>query len=73
MLTIKALITTTVDNTLKYFFIFIVIFFSEKISLDISCQLSARQTIHMKYQVLFSLKNKINNFRMSSVTNCLLL
>ena len=27
-------------------------------SLDISCESSAKQTIHMKYQDLFSLKNK---------------
>ena len=31
--------------------------FSKKTSLDISCELSAWQTIHMKYQDLFSLKN----------------
>ena len=31
--------------------------FSEKIRLDISCESSARQMIHMKYQALFSLKN----------------
>ena len=53
--TLKALITTTADSTLKHFGLF----FSEKI-LDISCELSARQTIHMKCHVLFSLKNKIN-------------
>ena len=29
-----------------------------KTSLDISCELSAKQKIHMKYQDLFSLKNK---------------
>ena len=45
-------------------------YFSEKIRLDISCELSARQMIHMKYQALFSLKkhtqkNK-NNFKVSS-------
>ena len=33
-------------------------YFSEKTSLDISCELSAWQTIHMKFQDLFSLKNK---------------
>ena len=31
--------------------------FSKKTSLDISCESSAKQTIHMKYQDLFSLKN----------------
>ena len=32
------------------------IFFSEKISLDISCKSSAKQTIHMKYRLVFSEK-----------------
>ena len=32
--------------------------FSKKIRLDISCQSSARQRIHMKHQALFSLKDK---------------
>ena len=31
--------------------------FSEKIRLDISCESSARQMIHMKHQALFSLKD----------------
>ena len=31
---------------------------SEKIRLDISCESSARQRIHMNLQVLFSLKEK---------------
>ena len=34
------------------------IYSSEKIRLVISCELSARQTIHMKCQALFSLKKK---------------
>ena len=29
----------------------------KKIKLDASCESSAKQRIHMKYQVLFSLKN----------------
>ena len=46
------------DNTLtlkqeSHFFVY----FSEKIKLDISCESSARQAIHMKCQILFSLKN----------------
>ena len=41
------------ENILKIFS-----YFSEKTSLDISCELSAKQTIHMKCQDLFSLKNK---------------
>ena len=32
--------------------------FSEKTSLDISCESSAKQMIHMKCQDLFSLKKK---------------
>ena len=43
--------------------------FLEKIRLDISCELSPKQTIHMKCQVLFSQKNKIN-FRLLSATIC---
>ena len=43
--------------------------FSKKTSLDISCELSAWQMIHMKYQDLFSLKNYKNLNKMSSVTN----
>ena len=50
-LTPKAPITTAADD--NFFF-----FFSEKTSLDISCEWSAWQTIHMKYQDLFSLKKK---------------
>ena len=52
-LTFIALITTTADDTLKYCFVL----FSEKISLDILCESSALQMIHMKCQVFFSLKN----------------
>ena len=41
--------------------------FSKKTSLDISCESSAKQTIHIKYQDLFSLKNlKKKKFKMSS-------
>ena len=36
-------------------------FFLEKTSPDISCELSAKQTIHMKCQDLFSLKNEKKN------------
>ena len=53
-LNIKAPITTAEDDILKYIFII----FSKKISLDISCESSAKQTIHMKYQNLFSVKKK---------------
>ena len=43
-------------------------YFSEKASLDIACESSAKQTIHMKCQDLFSLKKKKKN-RMLSATN----
>ena len=60
ILTLKVPITTAADDIFFFFF-----FFSEKISLDISCE-----SIHIKCQDLFSLKNKkkIKN-RMSSATN----
>ena len=47
----------------KFFF-----YFLEKTSLAISCESSAKQTIHMKCQDLFSLKNKkkIKNKKLSS-------
>ena len=35
-----------------------IFYFSEKTSLDISCESSAWQTIHMKCQDLFSFENK---------------
>ena len=52
-LILKAPITTAADDNIFYFF-----YFSEKTSLDISCESSAWQMIHMKCQDLFSLKNK---------------
>ena len=55
LLTLKVPITTAADDNFLYFFI---IFFSEKTSLDISCESSAWQTIHMKCQDLYSLKKK---------------
>ena len=44
------------------------LYFSEKISLDISCESSARQMIHIKCQVLFSLKNDFKKLDMRSAT-----
>ena len=52
-LTLKVPITTAADDNFFFFF-----YFSEKTSLEISCESSAWQTIHMKCQDLFSLKNK---------------
>ena len=54
MVTLKVQITTAADDILKCLFCFN---FLKKTSLDISCESSAGQTIHMKYQDLFSLKN----------------
>ena len=56
-LTIKVPITTKADNNF-FFFCFCFFYFQKETSLDISCESSAKQTIHMKYQDLFSLKNK---------------
>ena len=60
ILILKAPITTAADDNFFYFifFFFFFFFFSEKTSLDISCELSAKQTIHMKCQDLFSLGKK---------------
>ena len=55
-LTLKAPITTAADDIQKYFFF--IVFFSEKIRLDVSSESSARQRIHLKYQALFSSKDK---------------
>ena len=52
-LTLKALITTAADDILNYCF-----HVSDKIRLGISCESSAKQTIHMECQVLFCMKNK---------------
>ena len=51
-LTLKVQITTVADIFIYFFF-----YFSEKTSIDISCESSAWQMIHMKCQDLFSLKN----------------
>ena len=54
MVTLKAPVTTAADDKVFIYFFY----FSEKTSLDISCELSAWQMIHMKCQDLVSLKNK---------------
>ena len=53
-LTLKAPITTAADDIHKYF----LLFFSEKIRLDVASESSARQRIHMKNQALFSSKDE---------------
>ena len=56
-LTLKAPVTTAADDNFFYIFFF---YFSEKTSLDISCESSAWQMIHMKCQLVFSEKIKKN-------------
>ena len=60
-LTIKAPITTAADNIHKYFS-----FFSKKIRLDISCESSARQRIHMHFKPYFLRKIKVKQIKVSS-------
>ena len=64
-LTIKVPSQIVADNIL--FFLFYN--FSEKIGLVVLCELSARQTIHIKLQALFSLK-KNNNKKHAICCNC---
>ena len=52
-------------TTFYYFFIPYFYYILERIKLDISCELSAKQMIHINCQVLFLLKKKLEN-RMSS-------
>ena len=64
LFTLKAPITTAADDILIFSY------FLEKTSLDFSCESSAGQTIHIKSQDLFSLKNKKNmKFKMLSASN----
>ena len=56
----KAPITTVADD--NFFLVISFFYFSEKTSIDISCESSAWQMIHMKCQDLFSLKNKKKGF-----------
>ena len=51
-LTLKAPNKIAADNILIFYF-----YLSKKIKLDFSCEPSAWQRIHLKHQVLFSLKN----------------
>ena len=46
------------DDTLIFFYFYL----SKKIRLEVSCESSAEQRIHLKHQVLFSLKNNENIF-----------
>ena len=62
LLTLEVLSKIVADDILKL----ILLVFKKKIRLDISCELSALQTIHMICQALFSLKNKRMYFKVSS-------
>ena len=52
-------------------FLFIIIYFSEKISLDISCESSAWQMIHMKCQDFILWKKNESIFSAAVVTGAL--
>ena len=54
MLTLKHQTKIAADDTFIFFFYFYLL---KKIRLDVSYESSARQRIHTKYQVLFSLEN----------------
>ena len=56
----KALDKIVADSILNFFI------FQRKTRLNISCELSVRQIIHMKCQALFSLKNVKRNLKVSS-------
>ena len=57
-------ITTAADHIHKYFFIV-----SRENKIDISCESSARQRIHMKQQALFCLKDESKKKIVSSSAN----
>ena len=60
--TVLILSQTKLQQTTLLFFLFLFYFYlSKKIRLDVSCESFAQQRIHMKYQVLFSLKNNEKN------------
>ena len=65
----KAPITMAEDDIHKYFFHC----FSEKIRLDVSCESSARQRIHMKNQALFSSEDKSKKLNCPLLHFCLVL
>ena len=52
ILTFKVPIITAADNSFLFFFL-------QKISIDISCESSANEMIHKKWQDIFSMKNKL--------------
>ena len=62
--------TTAAEDTLKYFkpLFVCLFFFSEKIGLDISCESSCKQTIHMKCLFFLFFFWKIRQSKLSSAT-----
>ena len=56
------------QNCSRRHFYFFYFYLLKKIRLSVSCESSARQRIHMKYQVLFSLKNNEKVFM--NVVSC---
>ena len=66
-LTLKAPSKIAADDTSIFFNIYL----TKKIKLDVSWESSAKQRIHMKYQVLFSLKN--NEKLLKTVVCCILI
>ena len=51
------------QTILQFFYLYL----WKNISLDLSCESSAQQRIHMKYQVLFSLKNNEKKFKIGAL------
>ena len=52
---VKVLIITSAHDALVFFyFIYLFIFFCRENEVDISCELSAFQTVHKKYHIFFS-------------------
>ena len=55
---LRLILSKIVADKIHFFFHFFLNYFSEKIRLGISCESSAKQMIHMKYQALLK-KTKI--------------
>ena len=69
ILTLKA--PSKIFSRRHFILFYLFFFFSEKIKcLDIPCESSAWQTIHMKCQDLFSLKKKIKKISFQTVVCC---
>ena len=58
MLTLKAPSKIAADDTYYFYF-----YLSKKIRLDVPCESSAKQRIHMKYQALFYQKKNEKIFK----------